>query len=151
MLAGVLSPFVRAWVAQGNRIEALQTDIDQREERLADLQLAEQRWQDPNYVTAQARKRFTYVMPGEIGYVVLDTPRVVADKQNPSGAAARAVSESKASWVSSVWGSVEEAGQARASEGESEVPGGQGDGAGEADTSRTSDTESTTGDGADGG
>lgn len=114
LMAGVLAPFLRAWVSQQNRIEALRADISHREDRVAELELAEQRWQDPNYITTQARKRFTYVMPGEVGYVVLDTPRTVADKQNPSGAAARVAAGSKQSWVGTLWGSVEQAGQAPA-------------------------------------
>lgn len=114
VIAGVLTPFVRAWVAQDGRINALEADIAHRERAVQELEVAEQRWQDPNYVIAQARQRFTYVMPGEVGYVILDTPRVVTDERDPSGAAARAAAGSDQSWVSTLWGSVHEAGNAPA-------------------------------------
>lgn len=113
-VAVVLAPFFRAWVEQQGRISALRADIAQREKAVASLTLAEKRWQDQNYVITQARKRFTYVMPGEVGYVVIDTPRTVADEKNPSGAAARQAADSKRSWVSTMWNSVETAGQAPA-------------------------------------
>lgn len=113
-VAAVLAPFLRAWVEQQGRISALHSDIRNREQAVADLKLADERWKDPNYVITQARERFTYVMPGEVGYVVLDTPRTVTDKRNPSGAAARQAAASKGSWVGTLWSSVEVAGQAPA-------------------------------------
>ncbi len=106
-VALVLAPFVRSWVEQRHRIEALQSDIATREQAVAELKVAQKRWEDPNYVITQARKRFTYVMPGEVGYVVLDTPRTVADKNDPSGAAARQAAAADGSWVGRMWHSVE--------------------------------------------
>lgn len=109
-VAAVIAPFVRAYLSQQSRIGALEADIAAREQAVQELQVADQRWDDPNFVITQARKRFTYVMPGEVGYVVLDTPRVVADERNPSGAAAREAAAADGSWVGRMWNSVEVAG-----------------------------------------
>ena len=113
-VATVLSPFVRSFIEQQGRISALEDDIASREKALGELQIQDARWNDPAYIAAQARKRFTYVMSGEVGYVVLDTPRVVEDEADPSGAAAREVADSTGSWASTLWDSVEAAGAAPA-------------------------------------
>lgn len=113
-VALVLAPFVRNWLEQRSRIEALRADIATREQAVDELKIAEKRWEDPNYVITQARKRFTYVMPGEVGYVVLDTPRTVTDKNDPSSAAARQAAAANGSWVGRMWSSIEIAGAAPA-------------------------------------
>ncbi len=110
----VLAPFVRAWVEQRGRINALSSSIEQSQHSVAELKAQEQRWKDPNYIVTQARKRFTYVMPGEVGYVLVDTPHAVADERDPSAAAARQVATSKGSWVGTMWDSVAAAGEAPA-------------------------------------
>lgn len=46
-------------------IAAHQTEITRLQDEL-------QRWQDPAYVEAQARDRLGWVMPGEVGYRVID-------------------------------------------------------------------------------
>lgn len=112
VVATAMSPFVRALVAQQSRIAALETDVGEREQRVADLESELARWDDPAFVVAQARQRFTYVMPGEVGYVVLDDPATTSPTEDPSGAAAQQVSGSDSSWFGSLWSSVQLAGEA---------------------------------------
>lgn len=112
VVATAMSPFVRALVAQQSRIAALETDVGEREQRVADLESELARWDDPAFVVAQARQRFTYVMPGEVGYVVLDDPATTSPEEDPSGAAAQQVSGSDSSWFGSLWSSVQLAGEA---------------------------------------
>lgn len=124
VVATAVSPFVRALVAQQSRIAALETDVSEREQRVADLESELARWDDPAFVVAQARQRFTYVMPGEVGYVVLDDPAVTSPQEDPSGAAVEQVSGSDSSWFGSLWSSVLLAGEAPddASEPASDLP-----------------------------
>ena len=63
VVATAMSPFVRALVAQQSRIAALEADVAAREQRVSDLDSELERWDDPAFVIAQARQRFTYVMP----------------------------------------------------------------------------------------
>jgi cell division protein FtsB len=112
VVATAMSPFVRALVAQQSRIAALETDVGEREQRVDDLESELARWDDPAFVVAQARQRFTYVMPGEVGYVVLEDPTATSPEEDPSGAAAEQVSGSDASWFGTLWDSVELAGEA---------------------------------------
>ncbi len=111
-VATAMAPFMRALVEQQSRIASLQEGVAQRERDVDDLDQQLERWQDPAFVVAQARQRFTYVMPGEVGYVVLDEAQSVQDVADPSRAAAReAARNDDASWFGALWTSVELAGQ----------------------------------------
>lgn len=111
VVATAVSPFVRALVAQQSRIAALEADVSEREQRVGDLDSELARWEDPAFVIAQARQRFTYVMPGEIGYVVLDEATADA-RSDPSAVAAEEVSHASGSWFGALWTSVQVAGEA---------------------------------------
>jgi hypothetical protein len=68
------------------------------------------RWDDPAYVVAQARERLGYVFPGETPYRVVD-PEVVATEPNDvSGAIETPVTTVLAPWYSTLWDSIEQAG-----------------------------------------
>ncbi|MGL4831735.1 MAG: FtsB family cell division protein [Propionibacteriaceae bacterium] len=49
-----------------------QSAVAQKHASIDSLEDQLQRWQDPNYVRAQARNRLGWVVPGETGFVVLD-------------------------------------------------------------------------------
>jgi cell division protein FtsB len=80
----------------GNAATQLRVDeLTQREERL----------QDPAYVTSLIRERLHYVLPGEVGYVVLDP----AEAPAPSRASA---APPHSPWYSTLWQAVETTDQA---------------------------------------
>lgn len=62
---------LRAYLQQRADIDGLQSTISERHDQIADLEKEKQRWQDPEYIRAQARERLGYVMPGETPFVVL--------------------------------------------------------------------------------
>ena len=57
---------------QQHQIAVADQEIRERQAEIADLQSQLSRWDDPAYVKAQARERLGWVMPGEIGYRVVD-------------------------------------------------------------------------------
>ena len=71
LLAITLAIPVRGWLSQRSQIDRLQAEVTSTEDRVADLSARVADWQDPAYVTAQARARLHFVFPGEVGYVVL--------------------------------------------------------------------------------
>ena len=73
-------------------IEKLQQDVD--------------RWQDPAYVRAQARSRLHYVMPHEIGYIVLEADDVAAVTTVNT-----TMNGTKTAWYTTMWNSLEDAGK----------------------------------------
>lgn len=67
----MLASPIRDLVAQRARIEALKIQVAQSEKQVQMLKDIQAKWQDPNFVAAQARARLHYVLPGEIVFNVI--------------------------------------------------------------------------------
>jgi len=105
---------LREYLAQRNEIAHLTEQQRVQRGQVSALEQRRRQWNDPAYVKAQARKRLQYVMPGEIGYVVIDPGRQQAA---PQGRLPMAVpprrSTKNAPWYSQLWGTVQGADAAR--------------------------------------
>ena len=91
----------RAWFAQRTQIATLRADVQTAEERVSDLQVQQERWGDPAFVAAEARRRLHFVLPGEVGYVTLGSKAAQAQTEVPGAASPP--------WYSSLWGALQEA------------------------------------------
>jgi Septum formation initiator len=97
---------LRNWIDQRQQLSALRQENQQRTAEVADLQNQIKRWNDPAYVESQARSRFGWVMPGQVGYVVIDdTGRPVTAQ--PSGKAKAGKDETP--WWTQLKGSIDQA------------------------------------------
>jgi len=74
IFALVLAPPIEHYFTQRAQINALRAQVDGDREALEAARLELIRWQDPDYVKAQARERLHFVMPGERQYIVTGTP-----------------------------------------------------------------------------
>jgi cell division protein FtsB len=100
LLATTLSVPIRNWFGQRSQIAALETELVQLNASVAELQILKERWEDPAFIAAQARRRLHFVMPGEVGFVAIgeqaeasiDAPIEVPD----------------ATWHALMWQSVQE-------------------------------------------
>lgn len=63
---------LRNWIDQRQQLSQLRQENQDRTAAVADLQHQVRQWDDPAFVESQARSRFGWVMPGEVGYVVID-------------------------------------------------------------------------------
>ena len=63
---------MRAYLQQRSHINDLRSQIASSERDIKALEREKRRWADEEYVKAQARERFGWVMPGETSYQVLD-------------------------------------------------------------------------------
>lgn len=63
---------LRIWFETEQENAANRASIDRSQQRINELNAELARWDDPNYVRAQARERLGWVVPGETGYRVLD-------------------------------------------------------------------------------
>lgn len=88
---------LREWVSQRMEINRLEQSVTDAQARVQELTDEQARWQDPAYVEAQARSRLHFVMPGEIGYVVIGAESV------PDQVGTQ---EQQTSWWSGMWDSV---------------------------------------------
>lgn len=59
-------------VAQRSELNSMKEDIARYTLGIKELEQRQARLQDPAYVTRLARERLHFVMPGEVGYVVLE-------------------------------------------------------------------------------
>ena len=92
---------LRVYLAQESQIAQL--EAEQAAQRQAIAQTAEdlQKWQDPEYLRAQAREKLFYVRPGEAPLLVFDDPAGAAREagRNPPAAAPDR-------WYDTLWNSV---------------------------------------------
>jgi cell division protein FtsL len=109
ILALLIAPYVRPWLAQRSQLAQGRTEVTQLEADVARLQAERNRWDDPGYVREQARARLGMLNPGEIGYVRLD-PAAPARAADPRSAAAAVPPRHGTAWYGTLWQSVVGAG-----------------------------------------
>jgi cell division protein FtsB len=109
LLIGLLLAYaypVRVYLSQQNEIDQLERSQAAQRQHIDDLAGQLQKWNDAEYVKAQARGRLLFVLPGE-------KPLVVVDNQNTGGTAATAPSSDRAGgpWYGKLWSSIRTADQ----------------------------------------
>jgi cell division protein FtsB len=103
----------RQYIAQRSDIADQRRQAEQAERKVEQLREEKARWQDPDYVKAQARAHLHFVLPGETGYSVAGS----AASGDPDPAAERrATSEAAAHrpWYDNLWDGVDQADTAAA-------------------------------------
>jgi hypothetical protein len=101
---------MRAYLNQRRHLADLSASIDKSQVEVSRLTRERKRWQDPAYVRTVAHQRFGWVLPGEIGFQVID------DNGRPMGhtdtlPTPRTTVASRPLWWQSAWGSVVQAGR----------------------------------------
>lgn len=108
----VLVPTIGTYVDQRQQIAALEEAVRLGRDEVAELETQRERWQDPAYITTQARERLYYVKPGEVVYLVDDDlpPELAPQEQRP---VSDELEPAQSDWMSKLVRSVTEAGLAR--------------------------------------
>lgn len=68
--AWVLVPTLGTFIDQRQKIAALEASVQVSEDEISALMAERERWNDPAYITTQARERLYYVKPGEVVYLI---------------------------------------------------------------------------------
>jgi cell division protein FtsB len=110
VLALLIAPYVRPYLAQRSQLADGKQELVGLQREVDSLQAERDRWNDPDYVKAQARSRLHMVMPGEVGYVNLEPSSGTAAKADPRSAAAAVPPRSNEAWYGTLWQSVRTAG-----------------------------------------
>jgi hypothetical protein len=110
VLALLILPYFQKWLVQRSEIESARADVVRARQDVTSLQSQRARWNDDDYIKAQARARLNYVMPGETGYVVIP-PKEAAKAGSDPGAAAATVPVGDRPWFSDIWLSAQVAGE----------------------------------------
>ncbi len=103
LLVLTLAVPVRSWFAQRAEISGLEANVPAARERVAELQILQERWADPAFVVAEARRRLHFVMPGEVGYTTIGAAGLPAE--------AALVGVRAGTWYDKIWIAVEQADQ----------------------------------------
>ncbi|WP_181905674.1 FtsB family cell division protein [Microbacterium bovistercoris] len=110
--AWVLVPSLGTYLDQRQKIAAVEASVQVTEEEIAALELERERWNDPAYISTQARERLYYVKPGEVPYLVdndLD-PAALPKEQVP---VSDELVERKADWMPQLLRSIAGSGLAK--------------------------------------
>ena len=100
---------LRIYFAQAHEIAATRAEIATRQQRIDDLQGELGRWADDGYVKTQARERLGWVVPGEIGYRVVDADGNPLGGGAEIGSGATVTDQPQDAWWAKLMGSAEAA------------------------------------------
>jgi hypothetical protein len=100
---------LRAYLEQRSHIASVRESIADSQAHIAALQREKERWKDDAYVISQARARFAFGFPGEIGFRVLDEDGEPLDEEE-SLSDPKTLDESPPEWWETTLESVELAG-----------------------------------------
>lgn len=117
VLALLILPYFQKWMVQRSEIAAAQAGLARTHSEVIALQEEKRRWNDPDYVKAQARERLHFVMPGETGYVVVDPEPAQPAATDPGSVAAARAARGGHPWFGDLWESVKIAGADRGTSG----------------------------------
>ncbi len=110
VLAVSYASSLRAYLEQRDHVSALHADIAESQATIESLELEKDRWEDPAFVRTQARLRFGWVLPGEIGFQVIDEDGQPLDHDESLDQPA-VEADSRPTWWRSAWRSVQVAGR----------------------------------------
>ncbi|WP_051838198.1 FtsB family cell division protein [Streptomyces sp. NRRL WC-3742] len=117
-LVAILAYPTRQFISQRAEISAQRAKADHARQQVEQLRRDKARWQDPEYVKAQARARLHFAVPGETPYIAVDPagrdgaqPSAPA---RPSGGTAAGPVKAAKPWYAGIWDSVDAADTAAA-------------------------------------
>jgi hypothetical protein len=98
---------LRAWYDQHTQRVALEQEAEQLRESVDALETELRLWDDPAYVRARARERLNFILPSDVGYVVVDESGTAAAESAEGSDGITVTGEGP--WYSRLWASVEAA------------------------------------------
>ncbi|TFC05935.1 septum formation initiator family protein [Cryobacterium adonitolivorans] len=102
----VLAPSVRTYAEQRKQIDQLSNTVAAQQDSVDDLKAERERWNDRTFVTTQARDRLSYVMPGDISFLVINDTGASVDGAADTAPISTAIQDTDVDWVDSVFRSV---------------------------------------------
>jgi len=107
-LVAILAYPARQYIAQRGEIADQRAKAEHARQQVDELRREKARWQDPEYVKAQARERLHYALPGETPFVSVSPPPPPGAK-TPSADGAAGRPKALKPWYATLWDSVDAA------------------------------------------
>jgi hypothetical protein len=101
---------MRAYLQQRAHIQSLHASIVSSKADIAKLEREKKRWSDPAYERAMAHERLGWVLPGEIGFQVIDLNGKPLDHHDSLADPGAVTQASRPIWWKTAWGSMLAAG-----------------------------------------
>ena len=111
LLLGSYTATFRAWWSAQQDLQATRAEKVALDRDIAVLEDQKRRFDDPAYIKQQARERFGWVMPGEVGYRVIGSDGAVRGQVPTLDQPTEPKDEQ---WYDRLWGSVETSGEKEA-------------------------------------
>jgi cell division protein FtsB len=108
----VLAPSLRVYADQRQQVERLEAIVQEAQGTVDQLKSERERWNDRTYITTQARDRLSYVMPGDISFLVINDLPVPAEGAPETAPVSSEIQDTPVDWMQSMFTSVMTAGLA---------------------------------------
>lgn len=106
----VLAPALRTFAEQRQEIDRLKASVADQQESVDHLKTERERWNDRTYITTQARDRLSYVLPGDISFLVINDLALPVTGGEGTEAVSTDIQSTDVNWLTSVFASVMTAG-----------------------------------------
>ena len=108
----VLAPSLRIYADQRQQVDRLEAIVQEAQGTVDQLKSERERWNDRTYITTQARDRLSYVMPGDISFLVINDLPVPAEGTAETAPVSTEIQDTPVDWMQSMFTSVMTAGLA---------------------------------------
>ncbi|MDJ0350264.1 septum formation initiator family protein [Cryobacterium sp. PH29-G1] len=108
----VLAPSLRTYAEQRQQISRLSASVADQKAEVDQLTSQRERWNDRTYITTQARERLSYVLPGDISFLVINDLPVVAPLEAEAAPVSTIIQSTTIDWLGSLFASTMTAGLA---------------------------------------
>lgn len=108
----VLAPALRTFAEQRQDIDRLKASVADQQESVDHLKTERERWNDRTYITTQARDRLSYVLPGDVSFLVINDLSLPVTGGESTQAVSTDIQSTDVNWLTSVFASVMTAGLA---------------------------------------
>ena len=108
----VLAPSLRTYAEQRQQISQLSAAVADQKAEVDQLTSQRERWNDRTYVTTQARERLSYVLPGDISFLVINDLPVIAPLEVDTSPVSTNIQSTTIDWLGSLFASTMTAGLA---------------------------------------
>jgi len=108
----VLAPSLRTYAEQRQQISQLSATVADQKAEVDQLTSQRERWNDRTYVTTQARERLSYVLPGDISFLVINDLPVGAPLDGAASPVSTDIQSTTIDWLGSLFASTMTAGLA---------------------------------------
>lgn len=106
----VLAPGLRTFAEQRQDIDRLKAQVTDQQASVDHLKTERERWNDRTYITTQARDRLSYVLPGDVSFLVINDLALPVTGAPSTAPVSTEIQSTDVDWLTSVFASVMTAG-----------------------------------------